>query len=213
MKNGYWTPQREWDLQDVFLIGGGPSLANFNFDDLRGKNVIGCNDAYHLGGEIVKICAFGDAGWYHRNRKQLYDFTGRIVTNSPALATWKDETLLRMRRERDGIHKGEVCGWNYSTGAMAINLAISLGAMRVFLLGFDLNNLQGKSHWHDKNLRLTLERAFQRHLKGFNTIALTLPAGVDVVNITDGTSRIKCFRTMTFSKFHEYLKEGEEVAA
>lgn len=214
MKNAFWTPSREWQYQDCFIIGGGPSLSGFDFGLLRGRNVIGTNDAFHLGGDIVTINAFADAGWWHRNKWVLEKFTGRLVTNAPSLVGFNTPKLLHMKRERDGIHTGDTLGWNYSTGAMAINLAVSLGAQRVFLLGYDLSNTQtGRSHWHEHNRKLVAAGAFERFQRGFRRIATDLRDGVDVVNVTDGTSKLTCFRTMSFGAFQQYLLPTKAAAA
>lgn len=208
----FWTPTREWEGQDAFLIGGGPSLISFDFTLLQGRNVIGCNDAFHLGPQIVSICMFGDAGWWNRNKWKLEKFTGRIVTNAPSIAHLKIPNMLMMKRVRDGIHSGDTLGWNYSTGALAINLAISLGAARIFLLGYDLQNKDSKSHWHThgKDVR---EYSFQRFMRGFTVVKAGIPQGVQVLNVTDGTSRLDCFAKVNFEVFYSVLKEKEAVAA
>jgi len=211
--NAYWIPDREWNGQDCFLIGGGPSLRRFDFQLLSGRNTIGCNDACRLGNDIIKIGCFGDLAWWMRQAlpdlKEV--FTNRLVTNA-GLEGWDVPQLLKMKRVRDGLHDGDTLGWNYSTGAMAINLAISLGAQRIFLLGYDLCNSAAKeSHWHKFNTTLTKDKAFERFMRGFLTIRKELPAGVEVLNVTDGTSRLTCFPFMDFQAFHDYLKL--EVAA
>ncbi len=82
-------------------------------------------------------------------------------------------------------------GWNYSTGAAAVNLALSLGAVRIFLLGFDMGKTKGKSHWHDepRNVR---DEAYLRFLKGFRSVYHELKKfpSVRVFNVTDGSSYV-----------------------
>lgn len=202
-----WTPSREWEGQDAFLIGGGPSLASFSFSTLAGQNTIGCNDAFHLGADIIKFCIFGDANWWHKNKWALEKFPGRFVTNCPALMHFEVPRLLKMKRERDGIHNENALGWNYSTGAMAINLAISLGAARIFLLGYDLTNKAGKSHWHKHNPNLIKDHTFNRFMKGFQMVQKCLPEGVKVYNVTDGTSQLECFPCITFEAFQSMREE------
>lgn len=210
-----WTPTREWEGQDAFLIGGGPSLAGFDFSLLEGLNVIGCNDAFHLGPSVVKICVFGDGQWWHKNKWKLEKFQGRIVTNSPTVKDFKIPNVLQMERQRDGIGTGSSLGWNFSTGAMAINLAISLGASRVFLLGYDLSNKGTKSHWHEHNSKPIENYSFSRFLQGFGKVKSCLPEGVEVFNITDGTSQLKCFEERSLSELSAVLAAGlkQEVMA
>jgi len=205
MSSDYSTLEREWLDEDVYCVGGGPSLKGFDFSLLKDKRVIGCNDAYHLGGDIIKILVFGDAGWWHRNRMNLETFTGRVATNAPSMKEFQVPGMLKFKRERDGYHKGDTLGWNYSTGALAINLAVNLGARRVLLLGYDLANHDGQSHWHHLNSKTTQDASFARFLRGFHMLQRHLPVGVDVANVTDGTSKLKCFREMTFNELHQHL--------
>jgi len=208
-----WTPPKQWEGQDAFLIGGGPSLTAFDFSRLRGRNVIGCNDAVFLGPEINSYVIFGDPSWWQKNRHTLEHYTGHLVTNCPGVLHFNIPNLFKMTRERDGIHSGTVLGWNYSTGAAAINLAVSLGAMRIFLLGYDLGNKGTTSHWHKHNGKTTQEYAFQRFMRGFAMIKTCLPKNVKVLNVTDGTSRLDCFERMPFEMLESVLNKNEEVAA
>ncbi len=203
----FWTPTREWQGQDAFLIGGGPSLAGFDFSQLEGLNIIGCNDAFKLGPAIIKICIFGDGQWWHKNKWDLEKFPGRLVTNSPTLKMFEIPRVLQMERLRDGTGTGSVLGWNFSTGAMAINLAVSLGASRIFLLGYDLTNKEGKSHWHNHNPKSIEDYSFHRFLQGFKKVRETLPNTVEVYNVTDGASRLKYFEDISFLAFQSvYLR-------
>lgn len=198
----HWVPAKEWEGQDAYSIGGGSSLANFDFSKLRGRNCIGCNDAFHLGLDIVKVCAFGDHSWFHKNFSELEQFKGKVVTNAPHLLDYNTVSwLLRMKRQKHGIADGDSLAWNYSTGAMAINLAISMGASRIFLLGYDLCfNKDGISHWHSYVNRPTTTHAYNRFLEGFRKLAAELPRypNVRVINVTDGTSLLDCFPCATF---------------
>ena len=207
-----WTPTREWEGQDAYLIGGGPSLTGFDFSRLAGSNVIGCNDAFHLGAEIVTFCIFGDPSWWQKVKWELEKFEGRVVTNAPTILPYKVPGLLKMLRERDGIHSGSTLGWNYSTGAAAINLATSLGAHRIFLLGYDLGNAGSKSHWHAHNGKVTQDYAFKRFMRGFDMVKQHLPEGVEVLNVTDGTTKLEAFPKINFEVFWEIFNQEMVLA-
>jgi hypothetical protein len=201
-----WSPQRKWEGQDAYLIGGGASLRSFDFNRLKGLNTIGCNDAFRLGGDIIQYCIFGDASWFHRTKIELGEFKNPIVSVAPSLLALPTPMLCHMKRQRAGIHSGTHLGWNYSTGATAINLAISLGAKRIFLLGYDCNLQNGQSHWHERRPAVTREAIFQRFIKGFKDIADCLPPlQVTVVHVLDGESRLPFFWHMGFEVFHQHL--------
>lgn len=211
---GFWTPPREWEGQQAFLIGGGPSLRQFDFARLAGKNVIGSNDAFHLGSSVVRYGCFGDAAWFYRNKLDMIKSGIPFVTCAPLCAGIRNYqgTLHCMSRQLVGIHTGNEIGWNQSTGALAINLAISLGAITVFLLGYDLTNTPaGQSHWHDHNKQLIKEYSFQRFTRGFQSVKVSLPAGVEVINVTDGSSRLQVFTRITFAEFWQRVERANSV--
>lgn len=148
-----WTPDpKEWEGSDAFVIGGGPSLRGFDHSRLKGRNTIGCNSAYKLGADIVKLCLFVDLSWYDENERGLRKYTGRIVTNHPGSRRLQDTRVLFIPRAEDEklSTKGLAFGTHGNCGSAALNLALVLGARRVFLLGIDCsNNPQGEHHWHD----------------------------------------------------------------
>lgn len=210
-----WTPTPEWQGQEAYLIGGGSSLASFDFSRLQGKNVIGCNAAFHLGKEIVPICIFGDSSWFHKQKWALEAYGGRVVTNAPGLEHLKAKWLFPMNRIRDGVHSGDTLGWNYSTGAAAINLAISLGARTIFLLGYDLGySAAGKSHWHNYHTdKKPKEETYKRFIRGFQAVKADLDRkypDASVWNVTDGSSLLPVFPRLSFLRFGEFLSRREQ---
>lgn len=155
-----WTPEPIWDQQDVLIIGGGPSLQKFDWSLLKKENTVGCNTAFVHGPEICKVCLFGDFRWWQKYQSELSKYAdqgGTVFTNSPQLFPTKIPWLWTMGREAHGLHEKSL-GWNGNTGASAINLAILLGAKRIFLLGFDMKHLNGRSNWHDRILDKRLVR-------------------------------------------------------
>jgi hypothetical protein len=199
-----WEPKPIWKGQDAILIGGGPSLQKFPFAQLKGRNVIGCNDAFRLGHEVVKFCVFGDASWWNKNKWELEKFQGGVVTCAPSLLHLQCDWLLQIHRNRDGLFTGGVVGWNHSTGAVAINLALSMGAGRVFLLGYDLGYKYGQSHWHRWNNNRIEELAFRRFSRGFQTIAREHGSkfpGSRIFTVTQGESRLHAFQRIKLDEF------------
>lgn len=159
-----------FDGQDLFIIGGGPSLRSFDFDKLKGRNVIGCNDAYHFGDDIVDINIFGDFRWWvhHKIKDAFKEFTNPVVTNNTKC---KDEKrLIWFKRLSTGYYDdGVTLGWNGNTGSSAINLALVLGASRIFLLGYDMEKQGIKANWHDRQLSKPNARCYRRYIKAFHT--------------------------------------------
>ena len=148
----YWEPKPIWEGAEVFIIGGGPSLLDFDWSLLKDEKTIGCNMAFRLGEEICDVCVFGDASWYKHFKQDLSQFTNPVFTNATAVID-KDRGSLAwinfMEREPFGLHKNAL-GWNGHTGSVAINLAMLFGASTIYLLGFDMHRTPDRSNWHDE---------------------------------------------------------------
>lgn len=207
-----WTPEPQWKGQDACIIGGGASLVGYDFQQLEGRNTIGCNDAFRLGSKVAKICLFGDASFFHKNKWDLEKYDGTVVTCASALLHLKLAWLKQMARVRDGLHIGSTLGWNYSTGAAAVNLAITLGATRIFLLGFDMGKTANKSHWHNQP-RNVKDESYLRFIRGFLSVQKALPnfPGVKVFNVTDGSSKLPYFTRIAVPTFRAYVPPQNRV--
>lgn len=137
----WWTVPRIWEGCSVFIIGGGPSLRDFNFGKLEGKQVIGCNDAFRLGPAIVPVSVFGDQSFYKRNKDDLAKYNGIAITNHQSL---RGKPYIKVTaRENTKICTGNHLGWFFNTGCLAINLAVSMGAGTIYLLGYDMQMVPG----------------------------------------------------------------------
>jgi len=78
------------------------------------------------------------------------------------------------------LHRENGCGWNYSTGAMAVNLALRLGARDVVLLGIDMSRpWDGEGpppqNWHPNPISNPPSSTYLRYIGGFRAIKQDLP--------------------------------------
>lgn len=193
-----WEPEKLWDGEEAFIIGGGRSLLTnrFDFDVLRDEKVIGCNNAYQYGPRICNICIFGDRTWLlghatmpgHQDRVAEYvEAGGFVVTNDNHMSGSSLVWLHWMRRRLKGLHT-DALGWNKNTGASAINLALILGAQTVYLLGFDRFLTDGKPNWHDE----LMDKPSQKLYEGMNYCDARMKRDLkskfpnrQVINVTD----------------------------
>ena len=213
-----WKPEKRWDGGDAFIIGGGPSLAGFDFDLLEGKNCIGCNLAFLLGEEIVPILYFTDFSFWGKNREEILDeYQGEVIAGSTSFTDEAHHWIKHVSRKRDGLHsKGHAIGWNYSTGASAIDLALRFGADRVFLLGVDLKTDKGnRMNWHSDNAceRKDLDSLFLRFRRGFERVARDLPEvypGRSVIQVNNEPP-LDCFPSMGVREFLEMLNPPTQL--
>lgn len=157
----YWTPSRAlWEGATVICLGGGSSLAGFDFQRLRGRHVLGCNDSYQLGADLVPAVCFGDNDWYYRAVQEgtLAGYKGLILTNHPVMLG--RERRVRVARRENMVEGSQqrylmggpegIVGWWWNTGLLAIELAACMGAGKIILLGYDMRcgPAKGRSCWY-----------------------------------------------------------------
>jgi len=184
----HWKVTESWKDEDVFIIGGGSSLKGFNWSLLENECTIGCNTAFTLGEKICKICIFGDPKWFRKFQEELRIYKGVLFTSAGELRNTRLNWLWTLPRKSRGLGTTSL-GWNCNTGATAINLALILGAQRVFLLGFDMHlSKDGKSNWHDRLLSKQKAVVYEKFIEAFTRVSMDLKKvfpGKEVINITD----------------------------
>lgn len=194
-----WIPKTWWEGRDVFVIGGGPSLENFDWGRLKYECTIGCNNAYTLGADICKICFFGDAKWFEVHRLQLVLYSkpkgeGYVFTSAPVLMRSKLPWLWLLQRTAKGLEKGNTLGWNKNSGASAINLALTLGAKRVYLLGFDMHlSKRGFPNWHQHHILPPDASIYPAFVERFKDVKDDLPKkfpGREIINVTNNSNLV-----------------------
>jgi hypothetical protein len=169
-----WTIPKIWDGGDVWILGGGPSVAK-QFDipnnvvlnvkngtsplsvyskymsPIHNKHVIGINVAYQIG-DWMDMCFFGDVNFLLTQREVFSHWPGIKVTchRDGAYQPWI-KFIDKDREHPRGIStRPDRVSWNQNSGAAAISIAAWAGAKRIFLLGFDMHlGDDKKMHFHD----------------------------------------------------------------
>lgn len=73
--------------------------------------------------------------------------------------------------------------FNSNSGAQAINLAFLKGAGRIILLGYDMQNTGGKSHWFGDHPKELTNCNYATYTPRFNKLSADLEKeGVEVIN-------------------------------
>lgn len=201
-----WKPKANWKGQEVFVLGGGYSLKKRNFDWnlLKAERVVGCNDAFKLGVDICDICIFGDKRWFNYHKNELAKYKGTVITNAPFLANSTIPWIWFIGRESKGLYADKL-GWNGNTGASAINLAIVLGASKIYLLGYDMKLIDGRSNWHDEvvNKDAVKPKAYERFRDQFRFVKTAWRkhfSDREIINVTDD-SALDIFPKVGFDEF------------
>jgi hypothetical protein len=196
-RDGAWRGRR------CFILGGGPSLADFDFDRLRGELVIGINRAFEkFDPEIIFSIDSRLYTWLQKG--MLGPGPTQKFKDSTALKVWPEEIGFVFGREvqtvpriigrglgksiREGIFTGS------NSGFAALNLAICLEANPIYLLGFDLHTVGQWQKWfHEGYPSKQRDHIYNDFRADFEAMALAIKAkGVRVVNLNRGSS-LKCF--------------------
>lgn len=210
-------PQPVFLNEEVYIIGGGPSLKDFDWSLLRGLNTIGCNDAYTLGSEICNCCIFGDIRWWEKHKEALENYNGEIYCIEPRLFSKQlPERIKHVRRYASGLQIDGV-GWNGNTGFAAINLAILFGSKKIYLLGFDMKRQpiseterckkaipeKTRSNWHKNNLDNNPDSVYKKFLHWADFVERDWHEkfwDVQIFNITDD-SALEIFPKISLKEF------------
>lgn len=185
--------------QDVFILGGGASIRNFDFTRLKDKFTIVLNSTI----ERVDACTgvfWTDYDWGAQNEDKLknYDcfkFSVRKHCDNyinKGIRGIANSTVLRKGNDYGfSMDINEVCGNN--SGAQAINLVANCQPYRIILLGFDMGFVNGHSHCHDEYVMSMPSIYEELFIPSINSMANIIEKlGIPVINCSM-KSNLKCF--------------------
>jgi hypothetical protein len=197
--------KRAWaEAPRVWLVGGGPSLREFDWSLLAGEVVVGCNRCYERPHVGVTVCVDGANAPGFLSWAELGKF-GDL---------WSQYTGLKVYSQLEGKHDGipadvyvvkrrrtqgdelDVEGGLpqvNNTGTLALQFAAALGAKDIRLLGFDMGSPGEKQeHHHDGYPREQSANVCDAMIPEFGKLAPQLrELGVSVTQY--GESRLTCF--------------------
>lgn len=220
-----------WKGKTCFLIGGGPSLEDFDFRPLKNELTIGVNKSftrfpttinfamddrlYNLVSGTGKSCVMKAEGEELHQQWLAYKgiklFVRRSVKSKYDSSVYVIPSLDAKVISFD-LSRGIWAGNNSGFGALM--LAIALGATRIGLLGYSMK-VQGigkkiKTHWHGGYPFGSNPEHFQRKLDKFRMCFEEFASpiaqqGITVVNL-NSDSALECFQKedlKTFLTSHE----------
>lgn len=203
MEREYGTIDRFLEGETVYVIGGGPSLADFDFKTLKDKPTVGANDAGRLSGAQTVVTIDRN---YHKNRSKelaaLAKKGTRVISALPAdLKGYKfppELTYLRFKRGR-GLSMNPDMLYGLNSGFAALNVAYLAGAKGIHLIGFDFRFSDKGQHWHEEYswFKQKSDRQLKRWARDFNDAVRQLNThGVEVTNFVGPEgSEIEAFNT------------------
>ncbi len=142
-KDKAWIIPEIWLGETVFVVGGGPSLLNFDFEKLRGQRIVAINLAFTKM-PFAQFVFFADNRFWGWHEQALRGFRNHICSTGMN-AKINHPHYHRIARNHDhtkwfSLEKNIVQGKD--SGVQAINMAFHLGGQRLILLGFDMGFLQ-----------------------------------------------------------------------
>ena len=194
-----WTGL-QWPGAQVAILASGASLTAEQVQAVRdwrqaddARRVIAINTTFQLApwADALYAC---DAAWWHVHYSQARSlFAGKLWTQDREALRHEGVQFIESVRAPGLSNRVGVIHQGQNSGYQAIGLAHHAGAVKLILLGFDM---QGQ-HWHGqhpKPLTNTPAYLFPLWVSNFNALAVDLEmAGVEVVNCTPGTA-LTCFR-------------------
>lgn len=199
--------QGEWKGRRAFIVGGGPSLRDFDWKQLEGEQCVVINAAYKHVKHLEAVFFTEDLRFIEEftHRDDWNEFRGRKVVHC------LDNTFLKRIHQSDNtidvirrVPKERRRCWGRSlqdglsyasnSGIGAINLAQILGGSPLYLLGFDCRRFDGQSNFHDdykrswrtgddqyKNFLADIVHWVKPHIKGtpvFNIVNPEMPSAI-----------------------------------
>jgi hypothetical protein len=187
--------------RQIFVIAGGPTVAQQNLDLLKGKKIVCINNAYKLI-ENPTALYWADENWAAQHFDNLskhnckhrfhskFHLSKQIITKDIKGAG--NCTLLK-RSADYGIDSdvNNVCGNN--GGAQVLNLLFNMKVREIVLLGYDMKLISSKSHWHSGHGLPISPSVYFNFISSVESMAPFLErAKINVIN-TSPNSDLKCF--------------------
>jgi hypothetical protein len=172
------------------IIGGGPSLAGFDWNSLSGNFCIAINDAFKVLPR-AQVVMFSVHDWLEKNRRALMDHAGLkfSCTKTPSYDKLPPRCVELHLVSQYGLTmtRGEIHGIN--TGHMALNLAVQWGFREIWLYGFDMRREKLTTHWHDGAVEKSPATVYEHFRACIDSLAPELAArGVRVWNLSPGSA-------------------------
>jgi hypothetical protein len=159
-KKSYTPVDPDWDGETAYIIGGGISLRDFDFERIRGRRTIAVNRSACYLPWASAFFTIDTGRNYNHTLDELKEkqFSGEkwVCVNSEEYARIRyDEGVRYVRKIMDyGIaNTSHYIFSNFNSGAAAINLAVHKGCKRIILLGVDM--LKGP-YWYDPEAKLPM---------------------------------------------------------
>lgn len=202
LREGMWAGRR------CFIVGGGPSVANFPLDKLRGELSIGINKAFMSFDPSIIFSmdmrfwqwieeAGGTNGFTPEMRDKFRDYANglKVWLNVAHVPLPPDMIGVNCCGDKWGSNLHDGIGHGRNSGFAALNLAYLLGANPIYLVGYDMHGENGVQKWfHDGYPIVTPDTVYKSFREYFDNIAAPVleRTSTKVVNLNPN-SALRCF--------------------
>lgn len=191
-----------WKGETVYIIGGGPSLKDFNWNSLIGKRTIAINKAFY-NYPNADILYWTDSRFYNWYKQDIDKFKGQKYTVTPVVSNISSDVKILKRGQKLGLEKNnDTLSHGNNSGYAALNLAYHLGVKRIILLGYDMGMEGTKSHFHDGYpINPTSNQIYKsQFIPSLDSLAPLLKnSGIDVYN-ANKFSKLSAYTVISIEK-------------
>jgi len=212
--------------KSVFIVGGGPSLKEFDFSLLRERDVISVNKSifdvpwckYFITMDFTFLKKIDSSILYQSSCSKVFVCNlafpyllfkdGRLIDTRSNLVyrlSGFDVVVHSKRISPLGLSFSDFCNGENS-GFCALQLAILLGYDEIYLLGFDLTS-QTTTHYHSGygEERESFDQKLSRYYQNF-------VLGINFLKSVEGPRVISCSQISRLNNFLEYKPMEEAVS-
>ena len=197
LKDGLWKGNR------CFVIGGGPSLEDFDWSLLKGELVIGANRAFEFCDPAViysmdaRYWRWIEKGTFGQDVTERFrDYPGYKIWLNTAANCYPEDILLVPCTGADSISESlaDGLGGGGNSGYGALNLALCLGADPIYLLGYDMGHGSDKKQtwFHGGYPTIQDVNVYEGFRKPYNKFADNINQRARVINLNTD-SGLRCF--------------------
>lgn len=189
--------------KSCYIVGGGPSLQNFDWSLLHDKDVIAINRAYEVLPN-AKYVYFTDQDFWLAHKDKITQHTGQLIRGTLRLGKTNHPKVEEYKLTgQKGIDTSPKCLRHGSNSTYAaINLALfHLNYDIVYLLGVDMKWSNNKTHWHDGHKRVDPETVYKIMMGCLESLSkdMLVHPSKQIINVNDD-SALTCFDTQSISE-------------
>tara|TARA_R110001606_G_scaffold277614_1_gene425674 strand:- start:55 stop:855 length:801 start_codon:yes stop_codon:yes gene_type:complete len=197
----YTTVEKIFKDETVYIIGGGPSLKNFDFRKLIGSKTIAINKAllFHSQADVLY---WTDSRFYSWHKNEIDNYKGLKFTIKTGGKYTTDIKILKKGKAFGIETDPQTVAHGNNSGYAAINLAYHLGASRIILLGFDMGGNSQSTHFHDGYPAKAAPDSMykEKFIPGFNQLNSELKdSSISILNASP-SSKLTVFPKITLEQ-------------